>query len=165
MPRTAAPAAARRAVVGPGVGLVLAALVTAGTLAGCASAEVRRDPDVPVDAGSPAASSPAPTGGSGSSAPGEPTASATRSAADVEVSIRGDRVSPRGERVEAAVGEPVTFSIDAEVPGELHVHTSPEQLVEFPAGRSVVEITVERPGVVDVELHEPPVTLVQLEVR
>lgn len=93
-------------------------------------------------------------GGSGSSDP-----------VVVEVSIADGNVVPNGERVEVAVDQPVTFKIDSDVPGGMHVHSSPEQEFEFEAGTSEHEITIDKPGVVEVELHDPARMVVQLEVR
>lgn len=83
----------------------------------------------------------------------------------VEVTIEGGEVTPKGERVRAAVGEPVTFRITSDVAGEMHVHSTPESELAFPAGSTERTVTVETPGLVEVELHDPDVTLVQLEVR
>ncbi|NYG56669.1 hypothetical protein [Nocardioides perillae] len=83
----------------------------------------------------------------------------------VDVSIEGGEVTPKGERVRAAVGEPITFRITSDQPGEMHVHSTPESEFDFPAGTTERTITVETPGLVEVELHDPDVTLVQLEVR
>ena len=42
-------------------------------------------------------------------------------------------VTPNGERVEVPVGEPVEL-IAADQPGEIHVHSTPEQEIEYPKG-------------------------------
>ena len=95
--------------------------------------------------------------GGGSGTGGEPVT--------VEVTIEGDRVEPAGDRVEVGAGQPVELVVDADAPGEMHVHSTPEQTVEFDAGTSEHTITIDQPGVVEVELHEPEVVVVQLEVR
>jgi hypothetical protein len=64
-----------------------------------------------------------------------------------------------------ARGEPVTLLITATKAGELHVHSSPEQHVEFPSGTSAATLTLDQPGVVDVEDHALDKLIVQLEVR
>ena len=83
----------------------------------------------------------------------------------VEVTITGDQVSPMGERVEVKAGAPVTFEITADRAGELHVHSTPEQSLEFEDGTVEREITLDQPGIVEVESHDPDLVLVQLEVR
>jgi hypothetical protein len=69
-----------------------------------------------------------------------------------------------GERVTAALGEPVTLNIDADTAGELHVHSTPEQEIEFARGVSTKMLTIDQPGVVDVEDHELEKVIVQLQV-
>lgn len=85
----------------------------------------------------------------------------------IEVTLEEGAYSPLGERVEVAVGEPVLISVTADAPGSLHVHSTPEQEITFEAGTSEHELTLDRPGVVEVESHEPAPALVilQLEAR
>ena len=52
----------------------------------------------------------------------------------------------------------------ADEPGELHVHSSPEQELEYGAGTTTLKLTLDQPGVVDVESHDPKAVIVQLEV-
>ena len=54
-------------------------------------------------------------------------------------------MTPAGDRVEAKAGEPITFEIDADAPGELHVHSTPEHEIEFEPGTSTHEV-VDRPA-------------------
>ncbi|MGI8646434.1 MAG: hypothetical protein ACR2JD_08960 [Nocardioides sp.] len=74
-------------------------------------------------------------------------------------------MTPTGDRVEVTAGEPITFVIDADAPGELHVHSAEGTEIAFEAGVSEHDVTVAQPVVVDVELHEPELVVVQLEVR
>lgn len=90
---------------------------------------------------------------------------ADQTATRIQVVVENGEVSPRGDRVEVEAGQPVEFEITADEPGELHVHSSPEQEVAFEAGTKTYEVTIDTPGVVEVELHEPEVVIVQLEVR
>lgn len=60
---------------------------------------------------------------------------------------------------------PPTGSHGATEAGELHVHSTPEQKIESDAGTSEHELVIDRPGVVEVESHEPDVVLLQLDVR
>ncbi|HYF74390.1 MAG TPA: hypothetical protein VD864_16295 [Nocardioides sp.] len=84
----------------------------------------------------------------------------------IEVTIEGDSVTPNGERVEVAVGQDVELEVTADVPGEIHVHSSPEQALEYDAGTQTVTIEgIDKPGTVDVESHDPAKVIVQLEVR
>ena len=82
-----------------------------------------------------------------------------------DLTFTGDTVSPNGERVDLGVGEKLTLRIDSDRPGELHVHSTPEQEISFPAGQSERPLVIDQPGVVDVEEHESGKVLLQLEVR
>jgi hypothetical protein len=81
------------------------------------------------------------------------------------VTREGGEFTPNGERVELAVDQTLVLTIDADEAGELHVHSTPEQEIEYDAGTSEHELVIDRPGVVEVESHEPDVVLLQLEVR
>ncbi len=83
----------------------------------------------------------------------------------VTVTRKGDDFTPNGERVELGVDQTLVLTIDADTAGELHVHSTPEQEIEYDAGTSEHELVIDRPGVVEVESHEPDVVLLQLEVR
>ena len=82
-----------------------------------------------------------------------------------DLTFEGDSASPNGERVELGVGETLTLRIDSDRPGELHVHSTPEKEIAFPAGQSERKVTIQQPGVVDVEEHDSGKVLLQLEVR
>jgi hypothetical protein len=82
----------------------------------------------------------------------------------VAITLRGDQVTPNGDRVEVPLGEPVTFEIDADRAGELHVHSTPEQELSFEEGDTRVQVTFDQPGIVEVEDHESGKVVVQLQV-
>jgi hypothetical protein len=44
------------------------------------------------------------------------------------------------------------------------VHATPEQTLPFGEGRTTVQITIDQPGVVDVEEHEADLVVLQLQV-
>ena len=123
--------------------VVLVALATAPGLAGCAGSG--------SDGGSD---------GGGES----PAASGTAGRTTVHITIKGGRVTPHGDRVDAAVGRPVVLHIDADEAGEIHVHSTPEQHIDFPEGTSTRMLTIDKPGIVDVEDHALDKVIVQLEV-
>ena len=83
----------------------------------------------------------------------------------IEVEIEGDRVEPNGMRVKAAAGETVTLAVTSDRAAELHVHSSPEQVLEVEPGESTLELVIERPGIVDIEEHDSGLVVLQLEVR
>jgi hypothetical protein len=112
-------------------------------------------------------SSAKPSASTGESADGSaPSGSApSGSAQRIAITFDGDSVSPSGKRVEVAAGEPVELVVTADAPGEIHVHSSPEQELQYKAGTTTLELTIDQPGVVDVESHDLEKTIVQLEVR
>jgi hypothetical protein len=83
----------------------------------------------------------------------------------VDITFDGDTVTPNGERIDGKVGEPITLNIDADAPGELHVHSTPEQEIAYDAGTSTHEVTFDQPGIVDIESHHLEKVVVQVEVR
>jgi hypothetical protein len=131
------------------------------------------------DDGSSEGSSPSASPTASSSA--SPTASASPSAkasasrtpsttprpigTSIDITIKGGKVSPNGDRVKVEVGERVTLHIEADSSGELHVHSTPEQEIEFDKGTSTKQLTITQPGIVDVEDHELEQVIVQLEAR
>jgi hypothetical protein len=96
------------------------------------------------------------------------TPSATTSPGDakvIAVTITADSVTPSGTKIEVKRNQPVVLRIDAVAAGEIHVHSTPEKQIEFPAGKSEVTLTIDQPGVVDVEDHSLDKLIVQLEVK
>ena len=84
----------------------------------------------------------------------------------IEVTIEGDSLTPNGERVEVSVGQEVELEVTADEAGEIHVHSSPEQELEYQEGETTVTIQgIDQPGTVDVESHSLEKVIVQLEVR
>jgi hypothetical protein len=99
------------------------------------------------------------------STPGDATETREPTRPFIEIAFEDGEVTPNGERVEVPLGEPIDLVITADVPGELHVHSTPEQEVAFEAGTTTVPLTIDQPGVVEVESHDPALVVVQLEVR
>ena len=134
--------------------LVSAVIVAVIALAGCAGNE--------DTAGEPSPSDP-----TGSDPTG--TTSATTEPADegqvIEITIEGDSVRPNGTKVDVEANEPVILDITADAPGEIHIHSTPEQEIEYDAGKSQHSVTFNRPGVVEVESHTLEKVIVQLQVR
>jgi hypothetical protein len=100
-----------------------------------------------------------------SDSPSDSGSTSTGGGAAVTVTREGDSFTPNGERVELGVDQTLVLTIEADEAGELHVHSTPEQEIAYDAGTSEHEIVIDRPGVVEVESHEPDVILLQLEVR
>lgn len=106
-------------------------------------------------------------GGSADDASSTPSDGSSSSSEPVQVSVTrdGDTFTPNGERVELEVGQTLDLTITSDVAGEFHVHSTPEQEIAYDKGTSEHEITIDRPGVVEVESHEPASVVLQLEVR
>ena len=84
----------------------------------------------------------------------------------IEVTFDGDSVTPSGDRVEVGTGQDVELQITADEGGEIHVHSDPEQELEYGAGESTLTIEgIDKPGTVDVESHSLEKIIVQLEVQ
>ena len=94
-----------------------------------------------------------------------PSSSTDGDSVAVTVTREGDTFTPNGERIELGVGQTLVLTVTADEAGEFHVHSTPEQEIEYDAGTSEHEITIDRPGVVEVESHEPASVVLQLEVR
>jgi hypothetical protein len=82
----------------------------------------------------------------------------------VVVTIEGDRIEPNGASIKADLDEPVVLAITSDRAGELHVHSTPEQYVDFRKGTHEYELTFEQPGVVEVEEHDTGFVIAQLQV-
>jgi hypothetical protein len=84
----------------------------------------------------------------------------------IAITINGDQVTPNGDRVEVDAGQDVELDVTADAPGEIHVHSTPEQELEYQEGKSTLTVTnLEQPGTVDVEVHDLDKVVVQLEVH
>jgi len=84
----------------------------------------------------------------------------------IDITFEGDSVTPNGERVEVTRGQPVEFVVKADASGEIHVHSSPEQELEYEKGTTILKLDpIDRAGIVEVESHTLEKTIVQLEVK
>lgn len=84
----------------------------------------------------------------------------------IKVTFNGDSVTPNGDRIEVSVGQPIELDVTADAPGEIHVHSNPEQELEYKAGTSTIQVKpIDQPGTVDVESHALDKVIVQLQVQ
>lgn len=81
-----------------------------------------------------------------------------------EATIEGDSALPIAEQIELGKGETLTLRITSDRAGELHVHSTPEQVVEFEAGTKDYPLTFDKPGTVDIEEHDTGVLLFRVLV-
>jgi hypothetical protein len=83
----------------------------------------------------------------------------------VDITFKGDTVTPQGKQVKVKASDPLKLHITADKAGEIHVHSSPEQHIEYGAGTTDKTLTIDQPGVVDVESHTLDKLILQLQVR
>jgi hypothetical protein len=83
----------------------------------------------------------------------------------INITFADGAVTPNGDRVEVDTGQPIELVVKAGEPGEIHVHSTPEKELPYGAGTTTLTLSIDTPGVVDVEAHDLDVTIVQLEVR
>jgi len=100
-------------------------------------------------------------GGSGSSTNGSSLPTKV-----IHVTFDGDSVTPSGERYDVALGQRIELEVTADKPGEIHVHSNPEQEFEYPQGTKTLKLTpITQPGLVTVESHTLDKVLFQLRVQ
>ena len=128
--------------------LATAGLLLALTLTGCGD-------DEPADSSAPTA-----TATAGSSAP-----SAAPVGPTLDFTVSGDKIDPVNQRIDAKAGDTLVVTVTADRAGELHVHTSPEQEVEFETGTTRLEIQLEKPGQVDIEEHASDTLVARVLVK
>ncbi len=133
-------------------------------LTGCGSSD---SPESSGGSSSSSSSSPSPSasGSASESASASPSPTAEPEGTVVRITVADGAATPQGKAVRVAIGEPVTLRIESDAPGELHIHSTPEQELAFEAGTTEEELTFDRPGVVDVESHDLDQLLYRLEVR
>ena len=143
------------------LGLTAGAAAVVMLLAGCGS-----DGEEPVAEPRPSAPAVDETiGASATPSARKPTERPEPAGPVIEVEISGDRIMPNGQRIQVPVGQPVILNVTSDRAGEFHVHSSPEQTPAFAKGKNTIKLTIERPGLVDVEEHDSGAVVVQLEAR
>lgn len=106
-----------------------------------------------------------PAGAPSSVIPSAATTESTDPGPLLTVTIDGEEVSPNAEEIELSTGEKLLVEIDSDRAGELHVHSTPEQSIEYAEGTSNSEIVVNTPGTVEVEDHDTGAVVALIEVR
>ncbi len=82
----------------------------------------------------------------------------------ISVKVRGGKATGDTGKVTVPLGGPVVISVSSDVADELHVHGY-ERTVAVPAGSTAsVVFTANKPGTFEVELQNPQVPLLQLQV-
>ncbi len=85
----------------------------------------------------------------------------------IDITFNGDDTDPSGQKIDVAVGQRIEFDVTADKPGEIHVHSSPEeQEFEYQTGSSTIEVKpIQAPGQVTVESHTLDKVLFTLVAR
>ena len=104
-------------------------------------------------------------GSSGSGSKGTSASKDSSGTPTIDITFKGESVTPQGESVKVKAGDPLKLHITADKAGEIHVHSSPEQELTYPAGTTDKTLTLDQPGVVDVESHTLDKLILQLQVR
>ena len=143
--------------------LLAVTATTVLTLSGCGEEETPPDSASP-DSNTSASPSPSDDAKPSKSPDASPT-KAESSATTVEVKIAGSAVTPLAKTVELAVGEPLVLKISSDRIGELHVHSTPEQEVNFDNGSVQKELSFDQPGSVDIEEHETGALVLRVLVK
>lgn len=129
--------------------------------AACGGAEDTAPPTEQTDA----ASSVTPSAASSPAAPVSPSTESTDLGPLLTITIDGEEVSPNAEAIHLSTGEKLLVEIDSDRAGELHIHSAPEQFVQFAAGTTDGEIVVNTPGTVEVEDHDTSAVVALIEVH
>lgn len=144
------------------------AVIAAIALTGCGNNGTEDAATDTPSAGDTAAPTPTPTDAESTVEPEGPSEDSSDDGGKddaIEIEIEGDEIAPNGELIKVRVGEAVKLELESDRRGELHVHATPEQELDFGRGRTSLEVTIDTPGVVDVEEHESGVVILQLQVR
>lgn len=139
-------------------------LTAALLLGGCAEEEPEAGQDTDTTAETGSAQTEATQSPEDETTPGT-TDAIPEATTSIEITIEDGEVSPRGERVEVGVGEQIELVVNSDTDGELHVHSSPEQELTYGVGTTTLPLTIDQPGVVEVESHEAHQVIVQLQVQ
>ena len=102
--------------------------------------------------------------GSSSASPSTASSPDRSDSVTIDITVKDKDVKPSGSKVEVKAGSPIHLRINSDMDGELHVHSSPEQEIPFKIGTTEKTLTIDQPGVVDVEIHALDKVVVQLVV-
>jgi hypothetical protein len=84
----------------------------------------------------------------------------------IDITISGSSITPNGDRVSVAVGQRIEFDVTADAPGEIHVHSTPEQELAYDKGSTTLEVKpITAPGIITVESHELNKVILQLQAQ
>ncbi len=148
---------------------VASALVAVGctaALAGCGGTTAVVSASTPSTSSTtsslPTSTPPSTTTSSTTSAP--PSDSATAGSVKLAVSVTGSSVTPAPSTVQLPVGQTLVLTVTSDHADEIHAHGF-EVEKEVAAGASVTMVlTGKDPGVYEVEMHHPALTILKVAV-
>ncbi|HEY6741358.1 MAG TPA: hypothetical protein VI110_03295 [Lapillicoccus sp.] len=144
--------------------LTIGAAVAAAalTLAGCSSGSPSPATTTPPTSAATSSTSSTSAASSSTSTSGTPTVLPGRT---ITITVKGSTVTPPPAQVDLPVGEMLTVVVTSDHDDELHAHGF-EVEVPLKAGvPTTITLTGKDPGVFEVELHEPALTLLTVAVR
>lgn len=139
----------------------VAALAAAAALTACSSTDATPEPTPTSSASTSTSSTPTPSPSSSATDEKEPAPAGPV----LSVTIDGEDVGPNAEEIDLGTGDELTIDIRSDRAGELHVHSTPEQFVEFDAGTTRARLVIETPGSVEVEEHDTSAVVALITVR
>lgn len=84
----------------------------------------------------------------------------------IDVTIKGGKVTPTNEQLQAGLNEQIVLRVDSDAVDELHVHSSPEHTFPVAIGPAQsFQFSVSVPGRIDVELHDLHTTIATIQVQ
>ncbi|MDP9822479.1 hypothetical protein [Nocardioides massiliensis] len=158
------PRTPRRALRSAGVLLAAFLLAACG---GSAQDSVKEDPAVtesPALQATPSPEAEESPAEDPSPAP-EPVSSDGPSEVILGIEVAGDSISPNAIKTSLPAGGILTLRITADRSGEFHVHARPESYMQFGPGETTKSVTLENPGMVEIEEHDTGFTIAIIEVR
>lgn len=83
----------------------------------------------------------------------------------IPITIKGTSISPNGTRIKASVDQKIVLDVTTDTAYEIHAHTGGAGTpIEVAKGHHRYSFSVDRPGVIEVEVEQLEKTLFQLEV-
>jgi hypothetical protein len=84
----------------------------------------------------------------------------------IDVNIKGGKVTPTNEQLQAGLKEQIVVRVSSDAADELHVHSTPEHSFNVEAKpMQSFQFTVDVPGKVDIELHKLNKTIATIQVQ
>lgn len=106
------------------------------------------------------------TGDAGTDTSTSASAAASDAGTTIDITLGPDgKVDPNGKKVDAEVGDTITFVITSDHDDEVHIHGIDVE-IEVTAGETVTkQVTLEKSGSFEVESHHPAKIILILNVR